>query len=97
MKLTSQHVKKLKSGIIEWIINTDKRWMPYRETYSLTNEGTRFIITFYNKDESEELLKVENKDINEIETDDCFRYVKLNNQEKNQLIIYFIPYQMLKE
>lgn len=92
--------KHLKSGIVQLIVNTPERWMEYQTltTFKQDKDGKpipeqQFTIELLNIDQDGEWCVTET--IN-IDFDfDYKKYHKLEQQEKDQIVIYFIPTEML--
>ena len=81
------YIKYCKSGVIKAIINTTERWVDYYITWDdypiveITDEDG-FI--------SESFLV-------EVEFADGVRYTRVEQQEKDQIILYFIPHNLMEE
>jgi hypothetical protein len=80
------NIKYCKSGIIKAIVNTTERWANYYITWDdcpivEVTDGDGFI--------SESFLV-------EVEFADGVRYTRIEQQEKDQIILYFIPFNLLE-
>jgi hypothetical protein len=80
----SYYTKTHSSGIIECILNTYDKWIDYYLSYSF-NELS-ITISLDDKYETDKFkLKMENK----------MKYKLMENQEKDQIVVYFIPYNLI--
>lgn len=92
--------KHLKSGILRLIVNTPERWMEYQTlvTFKRDNEDKptprqQFTIELLNMDLEGEWYVTETMSI---DFDfDHRKYHKLEEQEKDQIVVYFVPKEML--
>ena len=81
------YIKYCKSGVIKAIINTTERWVNYHITWDdcpiveITDEDG-FI--------SESFLV-------EVEFADGVSYTRVEQQEKDQIILHFIPHNLMEE
>ena len=81
------YIKYCKSGVIEAIINTKDRWVNYYTTWDdypiveITNEDGFVSDSFHL----------------EVDFADGVSYTRVEQQEKDQIILYFIPYTLLEE
>lgn len=90
--------KHLKSGIIQLIVNTPERWMEYQTHISFkrdSNDGLIpeqcFTIELYSPTKDFHLV-----DTLDVDFDfDYKKYHRLEEAEKDQIVIYFIPTEML--
>ncbi len=83
MKLIqSYHIKSCESGIIQLIINTTERWLAYERI----------------SDERYQINNENNTDVLEIKLPltEGVRYVATSMQEKDQIIFYYIPYNLIR-
>ena len=84
------YIKYCKSGVIKAIINTSERWANYYITWDdcpvveITDESWDGSFT------SESFLV-------EVDFAEGVRYTRIEQQEKDQIILYFIPYNLLEE
>lgn len=87
MQTNNIHIKYCKSGIIKVIVNTHTRWCEYNLIHH-NNEGS-FSINEYDL--------MDNLMIHDFEVDlvEHKHYTVLQDQEKDQVYIYFIPYSLL--
>ena len=81
------YIKYCKSGIIKAIVNTTERWVNY---YTTWDDYPIVEITDEDGFISESFLV-------EVEFADGVRYTRIEQQEKDQIILYFIPYHLLEE
>ncbi|QEG08516.1 hypothetical protein [Aeromonas phage 4L372D] len=92
--------KHLKSGIIQLIVNTQERWVDYQTlvTFKRDTDGKpipkqQFTIELLNTGYGGEWCVTETLSI---DFDfDHRKYHKLEQQEKDQIVIYFVPKEML--
>lgn len=92
--------KHLKSGIVQLIINTPERWMEYQTfvTFKKDINGQpipeqQFTIEISNSNYDGEFGISETLNI---DFDfDYKKYHKLEEQEKDQIVVYFVPKDML--
>jgi len=81
------YIKYCKSGIIKVIVNTTERWVNYYITWDdypiveVTDEDGFISDSF----------KIE------VEFEKGMFYTRLEQQEKDQIILYFIPFNLLEE
>ena len=92
--------KHLKSGIIQLIVNTQERWVDYQTlvTFKRDTDGKpipkqQFTIELLNTGYGGEWCVTET--INVDFDFDYKKYHKLEEQEKDQIVFYFIPTEML--
>lgn len=90
--------KHLKSGIVQLIINTPERWMYYRTlvTFKRDTNGApineqQFTIELSDIDDEFGTIETLNIDFDF----DYKKYHKLEEQDKDQIVIYFVPKEML--
>lgn len=90
--------KHLKSGIVQLIVNTPERWMEYQTYISFkhsTNDGLtpeqQFTIELYSPTKDFHLVDTLNVDFDF----DHKKYHRLEEANKDQVVIYFIPTEML--
>lgn len=92
--------KHLKSGIVRLIVNTPERWREYqalttfkRDTNDRPIPEQQFTIELLNMDHDGNWYVTETMNI---DFDfDHRKFHKLEQQEKDQIVIYFIPKEML--
>lgn len=92
--------KHLKSGIIQLIVNTSERWMEYQTHISFKRDVNdkpipeqQFTIELLDMDSEGEWCVAETMNV---DFDfDHRKYHKLEEQNKDQIVIYFIPKEML--
>ena len=81
------YIKYCKYGIIKAIVNTTERWVDYTITFDDCP-----IVEVCNEDGFiSESFKIE------VEFDEGMFYTRLEQQEKDQIILYFIPFNLLEE
>lgn len=81
------YIKYYKSGIIKAIINTTERWVDYGISFDDCP-----IVEVYNEDGFiSESFKIV------VEFKIGVFYTRLEQQEKDQIILYFIPFNLLEE
>lgn len=90
--------KHLQSGIIQLIVNTPERWMEYqtlitfkRDTNDRPIPEQQFAIELYDPTEDFHLVDTLTVDFDF----DYKKYHRLEEAEKDQIVIYFIPREML--
>lgn len=90
--------KHLKSGIIQLIVNTPERWMEYQTLITFkrdVNGGLtpeqQFTIELYDPTKDFHLVDTLNLDFDF----NYKKYHRLEEAEKDQIVIYFIPIKML--
>jgi len=81
------HIKYCKSGVIKAIVNTTERWVNY---YTTWDDYPIVEITDEDGFISESFLV-------EVEFADGVSYTRVEQQEKDQIILYFIPFDLLEE
>ena len=100
MKPEQSEFIKHDSGIISLIINTPKRWMDYWVCIDFKRDENdkpingEYVVAVYLRDPDKEFSTREL--FVEVGIDfDYRKYHQLEQQEKDQLVIYFIPMEML--
>lgn len=90
-QIESYNISKSQYGVITLIINTRDRWLPFYDRICLG--GHEFEVT----DEKgfAEALKIQDEEFG-FELEKEGRYHRLNQQEKDQIVYYFIPIRLLK-
>lgn len=90
--------KHLKSGIIQLIVNTTERWMGHQTHISFKRDVNgrpipeqQFTIELYDPTKDFHLVDTLNVDFDF----DYKKYHRLEEVEKDQVVIYFIPTDML--
>ena len=90
--------KHLKSGVIQLIVNTSERWMEYQThiTFKLDVVGRpipeqQFTIELYDPTKDFHLVDTLNLDFDF----NYKKYHRFEEVEKDQIVIYFIPREML--
>jgi hypothetical protein len=79
------YIKYCKSGIIKAIVNTTERWV----NYYITWDGHPIVeVTDEDGFISESFL---------VEVADGVRYTIIEQQEKDQIILHFIPHNLMEE
>lgn len=82
MQLIHNHyIKSFESGIIQLIINTTKRWLEYDR---ISNEKYRI-----SNEEQSNILEVE------LPLKEGVKYIATSMQEKDQIIFYYLPYNLI--
>ena len=91
--------KHLKSGIIQLIVNTPERWMGHQTHISFKRDVNgrpipeqQFTIELYDPTKDFHLVDTLNVDFDF----DYKKYHRLEEAEKDQVVIYFIPTDMLR-
>lgn len=96
--MNSLKFKHLKSGIIQLIVNTPERWMGHQTHISFKRDvngrpipDQQFTIELYDPTKDFHLV-----DTLDIDFDfDHRKYHRLEEADKDQIVIYFIPREML--
>ena len=90
--------KHLKSGIIQLIVNTPERWMGHQTHISFKRDingrpipEQQFTIELYDPTKDFHLVDTLNLDFDF----DHKKYHRLEEAEKDQIVVYFIPKAML--
>lgn len=90
--------KHLKSGIIQLIVNTPERWMGHQTHISFKQDingrpipEQQFTIELYDPTKDFHIVDTLNIDFDF----DYKKYHRLEEAEKDQIVIYFIPMEML--
>ena len=87
-QIENYHLDKSKYGIISLIVNTVDNWVDYRY-YHLSN-GHNVILILKDNQEIDKLV-IHDTEINF----DKESYLRLKQQEDDQIIIYWIPKRLL--
>ena len=89
------HISKSSYGIVELLINTQEKWVDFTIVTGLVKGVMSFGVWFYNEDHSD---FVEQFDIpeSELQLDPEERYLKIHQQEKDQITFYWIPLRLTK-
>lgn len=80
----SYYTKTHSSGIVECILNTFEKWIDYD-------------ICYYDK-KLEIIGSIDDKYVTEsfdLEMNEKMKYTRMERQEKDQIIIYFIPFNLI--
>lgn len=90
--------KHLKSGIIQLIVNTQERWMEYQTLITFKKDVNdrptpeqQFTIELYDSTKDFHLVDTLNVNFDF----DYKKYHRLEEAEKYQIVVYFIPKEML--
>ena len=90
--------KHLKSGIVQLVVNTPERWMGHQTHISFKRDVNgrpipeqQFTIELYSPTKDYHLVDTLNIDFDF----DYKKYHRLEEAEKDQIVIYFIPTEML--
>jgi hypothetical protein len=81
------HVKYCNSGIIKVIVNTNEKWCSYYVQQELDLSFTVAESIDFSVDRVEHCFSVDFKPDT--------KYIRINDQEKDQVYIYFIPTDMI--
>ena len=81
------HIKYCDSGIIKVIVNTETRWCSY-DCYENCNEG--FTVREYPDSGVDKIFHEFTIDFKP-----NTRYIRITDQEKEQIYVYFIPTDMI--
>lgn len=102
-EVENYNITKFESKIVEIIVNTKEKWIQYYTSLfenqscvsfhnkQIISDFTGLIVELYNEEVLSNTIEI---DLKEYLTDSK-RYIRLNTQEKNQIIIYLIPRQLL--
>ena len=89
--IESYFISKSEYGIINLIVNTAKKWVDY--DYNDSIDGFRFIVLEDNQ-VIEKLIIPKDEFFFDLEKE--FKYVRLEQQDKDQVVIYWIPFRFFK-
>jgi len=79
--IDNYYIKSFESGIIQLTINTTKRWLDYNR---ISNEKYEVVDNTQN-----EFLEVK------LPLKEGVRYIATSMQEKDQIIFYYLPYNLI--
>lgn len=87
--IRNYHITKYSSGIILLTINTEERWADYGVIYSV--DGLKISIDYKNY----ELDRPHSMNITDLKFQKPSETIELQSQNKDQISIYYIPYELL--
>jgi len=100
-QVQSKHISKSQYGIITLILNTETKWMNYH--VDTTQEGLIIHLGWSTYNESDNYAHIEHKEAFGIQWDEIdldlqteFSYQQFIEQNKDQIVIYWIPRRLFK-
>lgn len=94
-QIESYHISKSEYGIIELLINTRDKWVDFTDSSNIES----FLFFIYTKEEfhptKTDRLIIPLAEFN-FDKEKEYNYLELHQQEKDQIIYYWIPYRLLK-
>ena len=91
-QIESYHISKSEYGIITLIVNTVDKWV----NYNCTDGDINFNLIIMNELNSIIEVKIISTTEFQFDVEKEFRYLRLEQQNKDQIVFYWIPLRLLK-
>ena len=96
--ITNFNCKKYDSGIVMCVATTNERWVQFDNiSYNKELNKITFLMLNYKTDHPTEFYESPNVQTFDLDLDKNMEYLKLEQIVKEEVYIYFIPYNLLDE